>query len=151
MQRMKTKKLKMDPLKKYVELRDALLKEKAWHEARLAQINDALSYGPSPKTTEPSPVAPAARGRGRRVLVGAPGLGKVKPNASGRRTRNSLSLRKTIMQVTKDSPLTKEQILSAVKKVGYQFGTSNPKPSLNAVLYGKPKFTNTGGKFSAPA
>lgn len=55
------------------------------------------------------------------------------------------------MQVTKDTALTKEQILSAVKKLGYKFGAPNPLPSLNAVLYSKPKFANDDGKFSPPA
>lgn len=126
--------MKTDSLKKYVELRDSLLAEKAKLEKRLNQINAALGSAPvaeaAPKKSA-APKADAGESRGR--------------------VRNAISLRSAVAQVTKDEPLTKAQILVAVKKLGYKFGASNPIPSLNTVLYTKPKFKNVDGKFSPPS
>lgn len=129
-------KTKTDSLKQYVELRKALLTEKTKLEARLAQINEALGsqqQAEAPTSKEPSPAA-------------------AEPTASGARSRvrNSISLRTAAIQVTKAEPLSKAQILAAVKKLGYKFGVSDPIPSLNTVLYTKPKFKNVDGKFSPP-
>ncbi len=150
---MKTKKTKTDSLKKFVELRDALLKERAEHETRLAQINSALNDGPSAPAPAPATATAPVTRRTRLGRVAAPEVEQVETGVGvgGRRVRHRLSLRRAIILVTKDSPLTKQEILGAVKKCGYQFGVSNPMPSLNAVLYAKPKFTNVDGKFSPPA
>ncbi len=130
--------MKMNSLKKYVELRAALLKEKAELEARLGQINSALGD----EELESAPASVRRRNKAP-AAISAPASG-------ARRVRNRLSLRQAIMQVTQSTPLTKDQILVAIKKIGYKFGASNPLPSLNAVLYAKPKFTNHNGKFSPP-
>lgn len=126
--------MKTDSLKKYVELRDSLMAEKAKLEKRLNQINEALGAAPvveaAPKKSA-EPKAPAGEKRGR--------------------VRNAISLRAAVAQVTKDEPLTKAQILVAVKKLGYKFGATNPIPSLNTVLYTKPKFKNVDSKFSPPS
>lgn len=129
-------KTKTDSLKQYVELRKTLLAEKTKLETRLAQINEALgSQQPAeaPVTKESSPAAPESTPAGPRS-----------------RARNSISLRNAAIQVTKAEPLSKAQILAAVKKLGYKFGVSDPIPSLNTVLYTKPKFKNVDGKFSPP-
>ena len=116
--------MKRDNLKQFVALRESLLQEKAELEHRLAQINEVLS-GASPTGTG----APSQR--------------------SGRRKRNELSLRDAIVQVTSAKPLTKEDVLEAVQKLGYEFSTAKPLNSVSTVLYGKkPKFTKKDGKFS---
>jgi hypothetical protein len=46
--------------------------------------------------------------------------------------------------------MTKQEILSEVKRLGYRFTAKDPVNSLNTVLYGKkPKFMHEGGKFSS--
>jgi hypothetical protein len=44
--------------------------------------------------------------------------------------------------------LTKEQILEAVKKLGYRFATARPMASLNAYLYQKGQFKRQNGRFA---
>ena len=117
--------MKPDALKKYTALRQSLLEEKKSLEARLAQINQVLEIESS--------VA---------VRAAAP------PRSSGRRVRNALSLRAAVLQVTKDKPLAKPEILAAIKKLGYKFTAKDPMNSLNTVLYTGRTFKNAGGKFS---
>jgi hypothetical protein len=113
-----------DYLKQYVNLRDSLVKEKASLEARLKQINAALS------SESPTPSAPVAR----------------KPR--GKRAKNKLSLKAAVSEVTKGKALAKNDILTAIKKIGYKFSTSDPMNSLNTVLYTGKQFKNVGGKFT---
>ena len=54
-----------------------------------------------------------------------------------------------MLQLTSKRPMTKQEILSEVEKLGYRFIAKDPVNSLNTVLYGKkPKFKHAGGKFS---
>lgn len=122
-------------IKRYIDLRNSLLKEKATLENRLRQINSALgesgSISQPEQTTTSSIPTSSSRRRG------------------GRRPSGGLSLRDAVLQVTSRGPLTKEEILSAVKQLGYKFSTNNPLNSLGVILYGKaPKFKNDGGRFS---
>ena len=113
-------------IQKYVTLRHALIKEKADLEKRLHLVNEALS--------ESGPATPAKLRKQRtrpRKLV-----------------KNPMSLRAAIKTVTKAKPLTKSEILVAIKKLGYAFNTTNPLGSLNSVLYSKRQFKNADGKFS---
>lgn len=118
---------KSDSLKQYVALHQALLKEKAALEQRLAQIEQALSGTVPAKSASASAAAP-------RAIV--------------RRMKNKLSLKAAVIKVTSAKPLTKPEILAAVRKLGYRFGAPNPLPSLNTVLYTGKAFKNEGGKFS---
>ena len=62
---------------------------------------------------------------------------------------NKLSLKEAVIESISKAPLSKEDILAAVKKLGYRFSSKNPVNSLNALLYGKkPKFKNADGMFS---
>jgi len=75
-----------------------------------------------------------------------PKAASVKPR---KRVKNEHSLKEAILKVVTGKALTKEQILEAVQKIGYQFRTKNPANSMNVVLYGKkPKFKRQDGKFS---
>ena len=120
-------------IKKYISLRDSLIQEKTRLETRLREINSALGQESGSGSSFSSS---AARGftvqRGRRAA-----------------RRGGLSLRDAVLQATAKGPLTKEQILEAVKQLGYRFSTTNPLNSLGVILYGKnPKFKNDSGRFS---
>jgi hypothetical protein len=121
-------------IKKYITLRDSLIQEKTRLENRLQEINSALGQEGANRTGVNSPITRGAARVGRR---GA---------------RSGLSLRDAVLQATAKGPLTKEQILEAVKGLGYRFSTSNPLNSLGVILYGKnPKFNNSDGRFSPTA
>lgn len=123
--------MKNDSLKKFAALRTSLVNEKRKLEQRLAEINAVLG-------TESAP-APARAAAKRASSVAAP----KKP-----RTRNPVSLKEVVRQVTSEKPMTKEEIFAAVKKAGYKFTTDKPFASINVVLYTKGQFKNNGGKFS---
>jgi hypothetical protein len=124
--------MKIDMLKQYIALRRSLLTEKAALEARILEINRALSdngsFGPvAGKAT--APLAKAAR----------------RPR---KRLKNPLSLKAAVAKVTTGKPLSKSEILEAVQKLGYRFTAKNPMNSLNTVLYSGNNFKNQNGKFS---
>ena len=114
-----------DIIKQFLSSRDSLQKEKAALENRLAQINRALSTQLNAAPT----VTPKRKAVARVV--------------------NTLSLREAIVQATHARPLTKLEILAAVKKLGYRFATNDPMNSLGATLYNPKKFKNSGGKFTS--
>jgi hypothetical protein len=119
-------------IRKYLTLRDSLIKEKAKLEGRLQEINEALGQV-TESANLPQPSQPSTRGR----------------RGPAGRASGGLSLRDAVIQVTSRGALTKEQILEGVKRIGYKFSTTNPLNSLGVILYGKnPKFKNDGGKFS---
>jgi hypothetical protein len=118
-----------DPLKAFVALRSSLEARRAKLVADIAEIDAALGS----------------------LGVGTPGKGKgaAAPKAKTSRAANKLSLKEAVIESISKAPLSKEDILLAVKKLGYRFASKNPVNSLNALLYGKkPKFKNTDGKFS---
>lgn len=117
--------MKIDKLKQYVALRDSLLKEKSELESRLSEINRALGDE-------------AVTARTTRAL----------PVRRGARIANPMSLKEAVRQVTTARPLTKPEILEAIKKIGYRFQAKDPTNSLNVVLYTKGQFKNQSGKFS---
>jgi hypothetical protein len=133
--------MKTDILKQYLTFQDALKKERAQLEQRLEQIKQVLAGKDSALAARlAAPVArPARRGAG---LVRKAGKKPVKP------IRNKMSLREAVIQVTKDKPLTKQEILAAIHKLGYRFATKNPLNTLSVVLYSKKQFKNQNGKFS---
>jgi hypothetical protein len=121
--------MKTDRLKQYVALRDALTQEKTELQERLARIDRALDGEiPIPAKIDKTPSrAPAARVK---------------------RLKNKLSLKEAVRRATAAKPLTKPEILAAIKKLGYRFAAKEPINSLNVVLYSKRQFKNQSGKFS---
>lgn len=114
-------------LKDFAMLQKNLLAERDRIVARLAALNAALGSEP----------APAVKVEKRATVKKAT------------RAKNQLSLKEAVMKATTGKALTKQEIFEAVKKLGYKFTTAKPLNSINVVLYGKkPKFKNTGGKFS---
>ena len=106
-------------------------KMRAAHQARWAKIK-GVKVQAAPKQA-PVPAKP-----------------KGKVSAAGR-LENPISLPKAVLQVTSKKPMTRQEVLEAVLKLGYRFQTKEPMKSLNPILYGKnPKFDRVDGKFSAP-
>lgn len=152
-----------DNVKEFLALRGALLTEKKQLVERLSQIDAALAdAGSAPLTAPkrrgrppasaaavPAPVpapAPApAKRKGKGKGTGAKPAAKAR---TGKRVRNKVSLRDMALKVTKGNPMTKEQIIEAVRKAGYVFNASDPIPSLNSVLYSNKQFRNQAGRFS---
>ena len=125
--------MKNNTLKKFAALRTFLVNEKRSLEKRLSEINAVL--GSETATVS----APAAVVRS---------VAPAKTKAKTPRTRNAVSLKEVVNQVTTGKPMTKEEIYAAVKKEGYTFSTTKPFASINVVLYTKGQFKNNGGKFS---
>jgi hypothetical protein len=130
--------MRLDKLKQYVSLRQDLIDEKRQIEARLGEINQALSAtggGAPPKRGPGRPPGPSA-------AVVRRGPRKFK------RAKNTMSLKEAVLQATKSRPLAKKEILSAVSKSGYKFTAKDPMNSLNTLLYGDKGFKKHGaGKF----
>lgn len=147
-----------DNLKEFVTLREALLKEKEELAKRLAEIEAVLRGEGAAAVTAPAPARKkvarkkAARKKAARKQAAAaaptPILAVPARRKKGKRIRNKVSLREMILRVTRDKPMTKQEILEAVQREGYRFNTPNPMPSLNAVLYAKKMFKNENGRFS---
>ncbi len=113
--------MKVDSVKQFFALRASLTEEKARLESRLAEINRAL--GESSMAT---------------------------PGSRALRAPNKMSLRKAVIQVTKNKALTKQEILKAIDKIGYKFTARDPMNSLNVALYTPGTFKNNGdGTFRA--
>ncbi|MGV3756188.1 MAG: hypothetical protein ACO1QS_12470 [Verrucomicrobiota bacterium] len=121
--------MKNSSIKKFIALRDGLLKEKAELTARLAEIEKALGVEGEVKA-EKAPKAAGKRGPKRRA-------------------RNELSLKEAAAKVASGKPLTKQEILDGILKLGYVFKTKDPMNSLNVVLYSGKNFKRADGKFVA--
>jgi hypothetical protein len=117
--------MKPDRLKKFVALRQTLLKEKADLEQRLKQLDGALSLDAAAATTRSSRLT----------------------SAHPKRVKNPMSLKAAVIRVTKDKGLTKPDILAAIKKIGYRFTAKDPVNSLNTILYTGKAFKHEDGKF----
>lgn len=132
--------MKHDIVTRILQLHASLIKEKTSLEQRLAIINKALgSIGGV--VSSGSPVSKVS------VAIATPKPGK--RGGARRRLDNPMPLKKAIIQVTKPKPLTKEEILAAVLKLGYKFTGPNPMSSINVHLYTKGQFKkHSGGRFS---
>ena len=89
-------------LKNYVQLRRKLELEKSQLETRLREITAALG-----NTSAPQQAAPTRE-------------------TSVRRIKNPVSLRKGVVKLTTSKPLTKQEILDGLEKLGYRFTTKKP-------------------------
>ncbi len=144
--------MKADSLHKYVALHEALVKEKSALEGRLDQINQALSGSVAARTrvaaVAPAAAAPAAAKpapRGRKAS-----LSRRRGRGGRGRSATGKSLKLMALEVIRSKPLTRQEILDAVKKDGYVFSSTNPLNSLSAMLYSNKKvFKVRDGKFSA--
>lgn len=132
--------MKSNTLKKFVALRDGLLREKAGLEVRLAEINKALGLFPAVES-----VAPARRGRPRKDAAPKAAKPAKAPKARGRRKRavNQASLKDTVIAVLKEKKsLPRKELLKAVIDGGYVFTASDPLNSLSTLIYSNRKIFN---------
>jgi hypothetical protein len=137
--------MKKVSLKKYLEMREVLVKEKADLEQRLAEVNRALGATPAVVAAPAAVKAPAAAAKAPK----APKAAVAGKRRTWKRASNEMSLKDAVLKVTAKGALTKQQILDEVQKLGYKFSTSNPLNRLGVLIYGKnPKFKNDNGKFS---
>ena len=126
--------MRIDALKRYLELHEKIKAEKAGLESRLAKINQALAGRIAVSAVTAAASAPTA---------GA------KPGRKGlKRVKNKLPLRAAIVQATTARALTKPEIFKAIDKLGYRFATKDKLNSLNSVLYANRQFKNQDGRFS---
>ena len=124
--------MKLDSVKQYEALRASLIQEKARLEARLAAISHALRG--SAVTAPATPQAAVAKGGA------VPGR---------KRAKNKMSLKEAVLTVLKAGQMTKPDIITAVKALGYKFTANSPMNSLNTLLYTPGTFKNHGnGKWS---
>lgn len=132
--------MKQDITTRIVQLHASLVKEKTALEQRLSIINQALgSIGGS--VNSGASVSKAA------VAIAAPKPGK--RGGARRRLDNPMPLKKAMIQVSKGKPMTKDEILAAVQKLGYKFTGPIPMNSINVHLYTKGQFKkHPGGRFS---
>jgi hypothetical protein len=129
--------MRSDSLQQFVRLREQLTQERGQLEQRLRQISEALGEMPLPSL---SPIQGATGQRTGGTAVGRKG------RVSG---AGGQSLRDHVLAVLQNGAMTKEEVLAAVQRGGYQFSTNNPLNSLGVILYGKnPKFNRADGKFS---
>lgn len=139
--RYNTVRMKRDPLKAFVSLRDGLLKRKAALESELSQISRALSL--EPKAPVVAPVAAKAAKAAKVAKVAK----VAKASGRGKRAKNSMSLKEAVLAATKSKALPKLEILKAIAANGYAFTAKSPMNSLNTLLYSDKAFKNHGGKF----
>ena len=129
--------MKVDTLKVFAKLQDALVAEKSMIEGRLEKINALLgrhSFAPSEPHDGRFPGSVSTNGGMRRKYRRGP--------------RAGMSLREAIAQATAHRPLTKPEILDAVKNLGYVFTTKRPLASINTTLYTGGYFQQQSGRYS---
>ena len=119
--------MKIKDVDQYVALRAALQKEKAALEARLAEIDRALSGTGAGKPGRPAGV-------------------KTEPRR-GKRAKNSMSLKEAAVKALGGKTLGRQEILDGVLALGYKFTAKKPLLSLSTLLYSDKSFKNVDGKF----
>ena len=138
-------------IRQYINLHHSLIEERATLDARLQAIDEALSgLGGLAEVKMKTTRRGKRPGPAKKSRVGAAVVRRVSAATGGqKRARNKLSLREAVTQVTTNNPMSKSEILAAIKKLGYRFTAKNPVNSLNTVLYSHQQFKNVKGKFSA--
>ncbi|MGV3774189.1 MAG: hypothetical protein ACO1QB_14910 [Verrucomicrobiales bacterium] len=142
--------MQTDNLERFLELQTALNEEKEEILNRLQEIDRAL--GSAQQGMEFEIISHPVRTKQGKSSIGKPGAvtSKAKAGKESRRkvSRNSKSLREAVLEVLATGRKTKQEVLEAVLKSGYQFTTSNPMNSLGVILYGSnPRFAKNNGKF----
>ena len=130
-----------DNLQRYISLRSSLEKERQQLEQRLGEITRVLGTDRS-GSLQPSPAV--ARWNRSKVSIRRRRTGQ-----KGKQEKNKLSLKQAIASVTAKRPLTKQEILQELHRIGFKMNTSDPMNYIGSVVYAKAnKFKNQGGKFS---
>lgn len=124
----KSQKMTLGPFKEFLKLKKELLKERAGLVERIKQINSVLDA--------------------QEFYLSKSGNPRLRPKRSLDSPRNSMTLRDAVIMITRKKPMTKDQILMELGKIGYEFATPKPMNSLNATLYSKGTFKREKGRFS---
>jgi hypothetical protein len=120
--------IRSDSLTKFAKLRRSLETERVSVMQRLQEINQVLGISAPAQKTVPKLAKGRKAGRGKNVM----------------------SLKAAMLKASAKGAMTKQELLVAVKDLGYHFKTGNPINSINALLYAKGSpFKNSDGKFSA--
>ncbi|MGV3774063.1 MAG: hypothetical protein ACO1QB_14275 [Verrucomicrobiales bacterium] len=138
--------MKIDNLEQYINVREALIKEKAELEERLSRIQEALGE-PIQSTSIPANAKASRVSNASSASNTGAGPRRGRPPVGG-----GQSLREVVAGVlTNSGPLTKQEILEKVLRTGYKFSTTNPANSLGVILYGKDNgFKRENGRFALP-
>ena len=149
-------------IKRFLELRKALLVEKHQIEARLTVLNEALGAGDAGGLTSIQPSRVRAGGKRKRVLSAA---WRAKIAAAQRRrwaARNNAApagktksgppkkptIREMILKLVAAKRLTRDEIIKGLKATGFKSKSANLGNTLSQYLYGKSAVVkNVGGKF----
>lgn len=132
-------------LKHFAVLQKTLENERDTLRARLAEINAALGTQSTAGSSSGAPSMSREYPTERATSASRRGV------APGRYRRNGkLTMREAIAAATAHRPLGLPELVTAVKKGGYQFTSRNPKNSLGAYLYGpgKAHFKKVNGGFA---
>jgi hypothetical protein len=125
-------------MQQFHALRSALISEREAIQKRLNELNTVLGAGEAPKAVVSPVSTPVLNRRGR------------PPGQKNRVVANTMSLQQAVLKVLTSTPVTKQALLDAVRKIGYRFASSNPMNSLQTFLYGTGKklVKKVDGKFA---
>lgn len=116
------------PFQEYLRLKQDLLRERAGLVERIQQINTVLNA--------------------HEFYFSRTANIKFKPRNKVESPRNTMTLKDAVVLITRSKPMTKEEILTELAEIGYEFATPKPMNSLNTTLYAKGVFKRENGKFS---
>jgi hypothetical protein len=138
-------------IKKFVLLRDALIKEKAELEARLAEIvaalgEDAVAAAPAPaKKKAGRKPGPKKKFAAKKSAAPKAAKGKKVGRRAGRRARSAVPLKETMVKAIGKAAMTRQEIAAAVEAAGYS--SANVLNSVSATLYQNKAFKKDGKKW----
>lgn len=115
-------------LGRFATMRTNLERERSIIRTRLAELDDVLG-GPG-SNKQPASVATQIAAPARAKLTRRPS-----PAARGSRS-GKMTMRDVITAATERGPIGINDLVPAVKKLGYKFTSKNPVNSLGAYLYG---------------
>ena len=108
--------MEFDTLQEFQELRQSLLDEKANTEDRLHQLTEVLKDDEIQSPTKCARSLP-------------------KLQDTNKQLKNNVKLREAGRQITFHRPLTRDEILTEIRNIGYKLSTRPPKASLNLILH----------------
>jgi retron-type reverse transcriptase len=136
--------MKNDPLQQFIAVRASLLDEKAGLLSRLAQIDKALGVPSNPKLAVPA-ADPKPRTAKSPSQASKPAKRRLARKASVR-SRKGPGLHRVILDLLKEKPLTKAEILEGLQKSGRSY----PDNYIAVTLSKKGNFKRIDDRFAIP-
>ncbi|MBN8246142.1 MAG: hypothetical protein J0L84_01715 [Verrucomicrobia bacterium] len=116
-----------NPLKEYARLRQVILARKAAIESELQELERTLAQIAFPPDDQSLPRVPLEKPK---------------------RVRNSMSLGDAVFAVTQSAPLSKDEILTALDRMGYRFPEkATPRDEVASVLQLDQRFEESNGRY----